>query len=183
MWWSRNVNPALNCVASGYCTATLQPKGKGRKSEKDGEGAQRKREPQEGKGKCGFQIQDSVGTSQGSLCSEDFLLHGCLIHPFSSLDVSFSVTLPADLPCSQSPSSPLCPLQLWVCGPVLIPRTKTDLGKMRLNQPVNRQLPYHIILALFPHQIPTTLPGHPCSAGSAHKAPRGTPVSCTEAKS
>ena len=111
------------------------------------------------------------------------LLHCCLIHPFSSLVVSFSVTLPTDLPCSQSPSSPLCPLQLWVCGPVLRPRAKTDLGKMRLNQPVHRQLPYHIILALFPHQIPTTLPGHPCSAGSARKAPRGTPVSCTEAKS
>lgn len=86
------------------------------------------------------------------------LLHGCLIHPFSSLAVSFSVTFPADLPCSQSPSSPLCPLQLWVCGPVLKPRTKTDLGKMRPNHPVHRQLPYHMILALFP--IKSQQPSH-----------------------
>ena len=65
------MDPALHCIASGYCTVILQPKGKERKSEKDGKGAQRKREPQEGEGKCGVQIQDSVGTFQGSLCSEN----------------------------------------------------------------------------------------------------------------
>lgn len=124
MWWSRNVNPALHCIASGYCTAIVQPIGKEKKSEKDGEGAQRKREPQEGKGKCCFQIQDSVGTSQGSLCSEDFnfapllpdsplLIFGCFVlcnPPYrpSLLPEPFIPTLPTPVmgvwPCSQTQS-------------------------------------------------------------------------------
>lgn len=155
-------------------TVILQPKGRKGKVRKLVRVHKERGNPGNGRGNAVFKSRIQWARLKAASPVKTLIsLHGCLIHPFSSLAVSFSVTFPAHLLCSQSPSSPFCPLQLWVCGPVLRPRTKTDLGKRRPNHPVHRQLPYHIILAPFPHQIPTTLPCHPCSAGSAHKAPQG----------